>query len=127
MPYDLGLAERVHSILTRRRCSFIEKRMFGGLVFMVNGHMCCGMRNTDLMLRLSPEVASASLLKPNTRPMGAEKRPMKGMIWVDAQGTDLDEALEDWIDLALTVVKSRPPKPLKARANPKHAIKRIAK
>jgi TfoX N-terminal domain len=110
MAYDLGLAERVHSILTRERCSFVEKKMFGGLVFMVNGHMCCGMRKTDLMLRLTPQEAAVSLVKPHTRPMGTPTRPLKGMIWVDAHGTDLDDDLESWIQLALSVVRTLPTK-----------------
>jgi hypothetical protein len=54
MAYDVGLAERIYSVLTQRRARFIEKKMFGGVCYMVDGNMCCGIIRTDLMLRLSP-------------------------------------------------------------------------
>ena len=109
MPYDRGLVERVRSLL-QRKAEFSERRMFGGLAFMVNGHMCCGVFNTDLVLRLAPETVITSLSEPNTRPMDFTGRPIRSLIYVDATGIDAEEALETWIEKALLYVRSLPPK-----------------
>ena len=66
MAYDPGLAERIRAELGRH-VEFTDKRMFGGLSFQVNGHMCCGITGTDLVLRLSPEEVEQALSKPHTR------------------------------------------------------------
>ena len=102
--YDIHLADRVRSIL-ERTCKFDEKRMFGGLAFMVNNHMCCGVLKTDLVLRLTPEEVAASLHKPHTRPMDFTGKPMKSMIYVSPIGTDSDQALTGWIESAVTVAQ----------------------
>ena len=100
MPYDPGLADRVRSTLGRL-CRFDEKKMFGGVAYMVNGHMCCGVVKSDLMLRLGPAGAQAALREPHTREMDFTGKPMKSMIYVDATGVDSDDALESWIRLAV--------------------------
>src|SRR5579862_4792816 len=79
---------------------FSEKKMFGGLAFMVNGRMCCGVLKTDLVLRLTPERAAASLCHPHTRPMDFTGKPMKSMIYVCATGTDSEKALAAWVESA---------------------------
>ena len=63
MAYDRGLADRVRSIL-ERRAGFSERQMFGGIAFMIDGHMCCGVMKTDLMLRLAPHAVVSGLRKP---------------------------------------------------------------
>ena len=68
MAYDVHLADRIRSIL-KSAGEFSEKKMFGGLAFMVNGRMCCGVLKTDLVLRLTAEEADAALREPHTRPM----------------------------------------------------------
>jgi hypothetical protein len=83
--YDAHLADRIRSIL-KSAGEFSERKMFGGLAFMVNGQMCCGALNTDLVLRLPPEQAAASLRRPHTRPMDFTGKPMKSMIYVSATG-----------------------------------------
>ena len=109
MAYDLGLADRVRSIVERRG-AFVERKMFGGVAFMVNGHMCCGVVKNDLVLRLSTEQAAASLHQAHTRPMDFSGKPMKSMIYVDPRGTDSDQSLETWVDSALSFVRSLPAK-----------------
>jgi TfoX/Sxy family transcriptional regulator of competence genes len=101
MAYDLHLAERVQSILERGG-EFSERKMFGGVAFMVNGHMCCGILKTDLVLRLTPEEAAAALRQPHTRPMDFTGKPMKSMIYVSA--------METWVQSALKAARSRPDK-----------------
>src|SRR5215471_11619796 len=79
--------------------------MFGGLAFMVNGHMCCGVLKTDLVLRLTSEEAAASLRQPHTRPMDFTGKPMKSMIYVSATGTDSDKALAAWVESAVRLAR----------------------
>ena len=105
MAFDLGLADRVRSIVERRG-SFMERKMFGGVAFMVNSHMCCGVVKNDLVLRLSTERDAASLRQAHTRPMDFSGKPMKSMIYVDPQGTDSDQSLETWVESALSFVRS---------------------
>jgi TfoX/Sxy family transcriptional regulator of competence genes len=109
MAYDLGLADRIRVVLGGR-CSFSERKMFGGLCFLVNGHMCCGIVKTDLMLRLTPEAATAALREPHTRPMDFTGKPMKSLIYVDAAGVDSDASLERWVHMAERIVQELPGK-----------------
>jgi TfoX/Sxy family transcriptional regulator of competence genes len=84
--------------------------MFGGLAFLMNGHMFCGVVKNDLMVRLGEEAAAAALKQPHTRPMDFTGKPMKAMIYVDAGGLDSDESLRPWVESALKFVKNLPPK-----------------
>ena len=95
MAYDVHLADRIRSIL-QSAGEFSEKKMFGGLAFMVNGHMCCGVLKTELVLRLTPEEAAANLRQPHTRPM----------IYCSAIGTDSDQALATWVESAVKLARS---------------------
>ncbi len=110
MTYDLGLADRIRVVLG---CcgNFTERKMFGGLCFMVNGHMCCGIVRSTLMLRLTPEAAVAALHQPHTRPMDFTGKPIKSMIYVDAAGIDADADLAEWVTLAASLAVRRPAKP----------------
>ncbi len=105
MAYDVHLADRIRSILNSSG-EFSEKKMFGGLAFMVNGHMCCGVLKTDLVLRLTPEHAAAALLRPHTRPMDFTGKPMKSMIFVSAVGTDSNQALAAWVESAVRLARA---------------------
>jgi hypothetical protein len=109
MAYDLGLADRVRSLLMVHS-GFSEVRMFGGLSFMINGHMCCGVMKTDLYLRLPPNEVTVALGRPHTRPMEFTGKPMKSMIIVDPHGADSDEDLHAWVDSALGFARTLPPK-----------------
>ena len=114
MAYDVHLADRIRSIL-QSAGEFSEKRMFGGLAFMVNGRMCCGVLKTDLVLRLAPEEAAASLRQPHTRPMDFTGKPMKSMIYVSTAGTDSDRALTTWVESAVKLAWSATRQPPRAR------------
>jgi TfoX/Sxy family transcriptional regulator of competence genes len=109
MAYDLGLADRIRAILSRAG-EFSERKMFGGLCFMVNGNMCCGIVKSDLMLRLTPEAATAALREPHTRPMDFTGKPMKSMIYVNAAGIDTDSSLERWLRSAENIAHALPGK-----------------
>ena len=109
MAYDVHLADRIRSIL-QSAGEFSEKKMFGGLAFMVNCRMCCGVLKTDLVLRLAPEEADAALREPHTRPMDFTGKPMKLMIYVSAIGTDSDQALATWVRSAVKFARIVPEK-----------------
>jgi len=98
MPYDENLAARVRRALARQR-KVEEKKMMGGLTFMVNGKMCVGILNDDLMARIDPAVHDEALKKKGCREMDFTGRPMKGFVFVSPDGTKTDLAY--WIKLAL--------------------------
>jgi len=77
---------------------------------MINGHMCCGVAKTDLVLRLAPDAVTRALVRPHTRPMDFTGKPMKSMIFVAAQGSDSDNSLREWVESALAFVRTLPPK-----------------
>ena len=85
MAYDEALAERTRDALTGRE-SVSERKMFGGLAFMVGGNMACGVIGEDLMVRLEAEDAERALSEKHTRPMDFTGRPMKGFLYVAPAG-----------------------------------------
>ncbi|MFC2080651.1 TfoX/Sxy family protein [Bacteroidota bacterium] len=87
--------------LNEKAASFEEKEMMGGLTFMVNGKMCVGIIKESMMARIGPDAYSEALKKKGCREMDFTKRPLKGFVYVDPEGYDMDEDLEYWISLAL--------------------------
>jgi TfoX/Sxy family transcriptional regulator of competence genes len=100
MPYNEKLAERIRQAL-KDSPRVEEKRMMGGLTFMVDGKMCVGVIQDDLMVRLDPAVYAAALKKKGGREMMFTGKPMKGFVFVGPEGTGAKKELNDWIDLAL--------------------------
>ena len=109
MAYREEVADRIRGILARRR-GVTERKMFGGIAFLRNGHMFCGVNGEDLMLRLGNDGAAKALTEPHTRPMDFTGKPLKSMVYVDPQGYDSGDDLRTWVDRALQFVKSLPPK-----------------
>ena len=109
MAFDEKLAERVRSVLKRRR-GVSEKKMFGGLAFLVNGHMACGIIGDDLMVRVGPETYEEALKKPGARPMDFTGRAMKGMVYVGPRSIRRASSLETWVERGLSYARSLPPK-----------------
>jgi TfoX/Sxy family transcriptional regulator of competence genes len=103
--FDEHLAARIRSALASRT-DVVEKRMFGGLAFMVNGRMCCGIVKNDLMLRVGASRQQAMLAKPHARVMDFTGRPSNGMIYVSPEGLRTDTALRSWLGEALEFVMS---------------------
>lgn len=100
MSFSEKLANRIRELLSSQPI-VEEKKMMGGLTFMVNEKMCVGVLNDDLMARINPEVYEAALKKKGCRKMDFTGRPMKGFIFVDPEGTRTKKDLEYWIKLAL--------------------------
>jgi hypothetical protein len=109
MAYDEALATRVRKALARKS-GLTEKKMFGGLAFLLNGNMCCGILGDGLMVRLDPERAASALREPNTSVFDMTGRPMKGWIVVDAGGLAADDALKRWVDAGADYAATLPSK-----------------
>jgi TfoX/Sxy family transcriptional regulator of competence genes len=113
MAFDEQLASRVRALLGDRG-DVSERRMFGGLTFMVSRHMCCGVNNDELIVRLCPEDEEAALAMPHARPMDFTNRPMSGFVTIAPAGLS-DRALDRLIAAAVAHAESLPPKPRAAR------------
>ena len=108
MAYDENLASRIRDAV-KPRSGITERKMFGGLAFMLDGHMVCGVVGDELMLRLGPEQAETALGRPHVRPMDFTGRPMAGMVFVAREGFS-GPALGRWLDKAAAFVGTLPPK-----------------
>lgn len=109
MAYNEELAERMRRIL-KSEGTTVEKRMFGGIGFMVNGNFACGVHKQDLVARLNEADFQAALKKPHVRIFNMTGRPMKGWLMVSAEAYSGDKALRDWITKSLSHARSLPPK-----------------
>lgn len=109
MAYDEGVAERLREAY-QSLGNVVEKKMFGGIAFMVDGHMSCGVVNDTLMVRVGPEQYEAALKRPHARQMDFTGKPLKGFIYVAPKGFEDDADLESWVETSLRFVHSLPPK-----------------
>jgi TfoX/Sxy family transcriptional regulator of competence genes len=101
MAFDENLQERISRILKSKKIIFEEKKMMGGLCYLVNDKMCVGIVKNDLMVRFDPEMQDEVLQKNGARMMDFTKTPMKGYAFVSTEGVDMEDDLEYWINLAL--------------------------
>ena len=109
MAYDETLASRVRGLLSDRP-GYSERKMFGGLCFMINGNMACGIVGDELMVRLAPDRYDDALSQPHARPMDFTGRPMKSMVYVGPGGIGEAEALASWVERGARFAASLPPK-----------------
>jgi TfoX/Sxy family transcriptional regulator of competence genes len=109
MAYDEGLAERIRTVVLDQP-TVTEKKMFGGLAFMLNDYMFCGVSQDLLMARVGPDNYTAALARPHVREMDFTGRPMKGYVYVDPEGIESDRELQQWVDLCAEFVRTLPPK-----------------
>jgi len=114
MAYDEPLAGRVRRLLEQRR-DVTEKKMFGGLSFLLDGKMCCGILREDLVVRVGREREAAALRDPHARAMDFTGRPMPGMVYVSPAGCRSEAALRKWVQRGVDFAASVPPKPRRAR------------
>jgi TfoX/Sxy family transcriptional regulator of competence genes len=108
MAYDEVLAARIRDVLVDEE-GVTERKMFGGLAVMVNGHMACGVVGDDLMLRLGEDGAERALERAHVRPMDFTGRPLKGMVYVSPEGLR-GRALRSWVEKAVAHARALPPK-----------------
>ena len=109
MAYEEAVAKRVRRALGKNP-EVVEKKMFGGVAFMVRGNMCCGVIGDRLMLRVGPDGYEASLSRPHAKPMDFTGRPMKGLVYVEPAGFASPRDLKDWIERAMEFSLSLPAK-----------------
>ena len=109
MAYDENLATRVRTSLGRRR-GISEKKMFGGLSFLLDGKMCCGIVGDKLVVRLGEDQSREALDRSYTAPMTFTGRAMKSMVYVLPGGTRNRKALDRWVSLAVDFTRSVPAK-----------------
>jgi hypothetical protein len=108
MPFDADLADRMRGAMKRRR-GISEKKMFGGICWMLRGTMLCGVEVGRYMFRVGPALEAEALSHPGARPMEITGRPMRGFVWVEAR-TAPEVELRHWIDLATRFVGALPSK-----------------
>ena len=109
MAFDEALADRVRDALAPR-ADLSERKMFGGIAFMIAGNMAVGVIGDDLMVRLEPADAERALTEPHARPMDFTGKPMKNMVFVDSAGTASDDDLASWVDAGADFAASLSPK-----------------
>ncbi len=115
--FDETTAQRIRELFADRS-DVEEKKMFGGLCFMVAGHMCCGLTKTDLMVRVGPEAYDDALAQPHARPMDFTGRPLVGFVYVHPAGYRTLAGLRKWVGRGVRFVSTQPapkPKPKRVR------------
>jgi len=109
MPYDERLAQKVRSQLKKAR-GITEKKMFGGLCFLLRGHMCCGVERDKLVVRVGPEQYEPLLRKQHVKPMDFTGKPLRGFVYVMPDGLKSSAVLKTWVAFGLQYAKSLPVK-----------------
>jgi TfoX/Sxy family transcriptional regulator of competence genes len=108
MAYNLKLAERIRSELDG--IPVVEKKMFGGVGFLLNGNMACGVNKDNLIVRVDPEKHNALLKKPHARPFDLTGRPMKGWLQVETEGVRTNKQLSAWVKEGIEFASTLPAK-----------------
>ena len=108
MAYNLKLAERIQAELAG--IPFVEKKMFGGVGFLIHGNMACGVHKEDMIVRVNPEKHNILLKKPHTKPFDTMGRPMKGWLMVEPDGCKTKKQLSIWIKEGVDFALTLPPK-----------------
>ncbi len=109
MAYDETVAERLREAF-KSYSGVTERRMFGGLTFLLNGHMCCGVLRNELMVRVGPNAYQEALEQPCSREMDFTGRPLRGLVYVAPEGFESDQSLRDWVDRGTSYALSLPAK-----------------
>jgi len=106
MAYNEFLADRIRRSMVSQKAQIEEKKMFGGLTFMLKGKMCCGIVKDELMVRIIENKYDEALKDPHARPMDFTNRPMKGFLFISPEGFDSEEDLERWVGMGVEYVES---------------------
>lgn len=105
MAYDETLLLRIRRVLSART-DVVEKKMFGGVAFMVSGHMACGPQRDNLIVRIGQEASQQALLQPHVKPMNFTGKVMKSFVMIEAAGLRTERQLRRWVDLAAAFASS---------------------
>ena len=108
MAYDLKLAERIREQL--RGVPFVEKKMFGGVGFLLHGNMACGVHKDDMIVRVDPAKHEALLKRNHVKPFAITGKPMKGWLLVEADGYKTAKQISAWVKEGVEFALTLPPK-----------------
>ena len=108
MAYNLKLAERIRSQLDG--IPSVEKKMFGGVGFLIHGNMACGVHKEDMIVRVDPAKHAKLLQKPHAKPFDITGRPMKGWLLVEPDGCKTSKQLSTWVKEGIEFALTLPPK-----------------
>jgi hypothetical protein len=117
MGFDPGLADRLRTLVAGRR-GVTEKAMFGGLAFMLDGKMFCGVLGNELLARVGPNAHDDAMARPHVRIMDFTGRPMRGYVFVGPEAIGSRSELAGWVDLCATHVTTLPEKAKRRRRPP---------
>ena len=109
MTYNQSSAQRIREQM-KKNPGFVEKKMFGGICFLLNGNMACGILNDDIIVRVGKEAYEGCLALPHTRQFDITGRPMTGWVMVSPEGYQSDAELETWLQKGIDFAKALPPK-----------------
>ena len=109
MAFDENLAARIRTALGRKK-GVEEKKMFGGLCFLLHGNMLVGVWKNSLIARIGQEQADEAMLEPHAKPMDITGKPMKGWIMVEPDGVVDDAEVKKWVQRAVKFVGNLPGK-----------------
>jgi TfoX N-terminal domain len=109
MAYDEGLAQRIREIVGELP-GLAEKKMFGGIAFMLHGNLACGVLKDELIVRVGPERYNKAITRPHTRPFDFSGRPMKGWLMMAVDGYESDRDLKRWVQQGVDFALSLPAK-----------------
>jgi TfoX/Sxy family transcriptional regulator of competence genes len=123
MAYDPKLLERIRAILSNRT-DVVEKKMFGGVAFMVRGNMACGPHENNLLIRIGEQAAASAMSEPHVKPMMFTGRALKTFATIEAPGIKTNQQLRRWVEMAASYAASlsprrKVPKAGKAGSKPK--------
>ena len=111
MPYNERLAARIEARLDKSHpAHYTSKKMFGGVTYMLNGNMACGVHKGLMIVRVGLEAYMDALNRTGARPFDLTGRPMKGWVSVTEAGFERDEDLEEWIRMGVQFASSLPAK-----------------
>jgi len=118
MAFDEGLARRIQQLL-EDHAAVDERKMFGGIAFLVRGHMCCGVAGERLMVRIGPDAYEAALAMRHAEPMDFTGRPLRGMVYVRPEGLRTRRQLASWVNRGVSFVATLPAKTRSVRKRPR--------
>jgi TfoX/Sxy family transcriptional regulator of competence genes len=109
MSFNEKLADRIHALL-KERSGMTAKKMFGGIGFLLNGHMCCGVYKDNLILRVGEDMAETLLENEHVKQFDITGRAMKGWVMVESEGYQNDKDLREFVKLSVKFVEKMPAK-----------------
>lgn len=108
MAYDLKLAERIRAEI--HDVPYVEKKMFGGVGFLLHGNMACGIYKEDMVVRIDPAKHEILLKKKHTKPFALRGKPMKGWLLVEPAGYKTAKQISTWVKEGVQFALTLPPK-----------------